>query len=280
MHKIITDKWSRLYTRKSFLKLSASTVFTTACYSNDIFKYSIHEVKGDYSGDNINLTNAAIIETIYDNPDADFTFAVIADSHSYFDELNDAIKIISAKKDVCFVIHLGDFTDSGLLFEYEQSISILKKLPIPHVTVIGNHDTLGNGLKIFNDIFGATDFSFLCNGVFFIIANNNNWETDIGSFDDVTSLIENHQNDRYRIVITHIPVLNGSRFSDELCCEYSEFCLSQNVNLSLHGHKHKHKYMENFTEKTSMLVTDAILNRVFYLVHANSSGIEFEMVTF
>jgi len=280
MRKIITDKWSTLYTRKMFLKFSASTIFTTACYSNDLFKYSIHEVKGDYSGENINITNAALIESIYNNPNSDFTFAVIADSHSYFDELNDAIKIISAKKDVCFVFHLGDFADSGLLFEYEQSISILKKLPIPYVTVIGNHDTLGNGFKIFNDIFGVTNFSFLCNGVFFIIANNNNWETDIGSLDEGRSLFGNHQNDRYKVIVTHIPVLNGSRFSDELCNEYSELCIRQNVILSLHGHKHKHNYMDNFTEKTSMLVADAILNRVFYLVHANSSGIDFERVTF
>jgi predicted phosphodiesterase len=55
---------------------------------------------------------------MYNNPNSDFSFAVIADSHSYYDELRDAIKIISMKKDVCFVLHLGDFADCGLLFEY------------------------------------------------------------------------------------------------------------------------------------------------------------------
>ena len=162
----------------------------------------------------------------------------------------------------------------------EQTIKILEKLPVPYVTVIGNHDTLGNGLKIFNDIFGVTNFSFQCNGVFFIIANNNNWESDIVSLDEGISLLENRQKDRYKVIVTHIPVLNGSRFSERLCDEYSEMCISHNINLSLHGHKHKHNYVDNFTEKTSMVVADAILNRVFYLFHVNSSGIEFEMVKF
>lgn len=276
-------------TRRNFLKnigklssglfLGGILSSFTGCY-DDLFKYSIHEIKGEYSGRNINSVNSSLIEGLYKDTDADFTFAVVTDSHVFYDELERAVDIISATPGISFVIHAGDFSDTGLLFQYEETVSIMEKLPVPYVVVPGNHDLLGNGHKIFNDIFGPTDFSFTCNGAFFIIANNNNWESDIDTENESWDLLSSKMDLPYRIVVTHIPIKSGSRFSEEAFEEYTQLCKNNNIQLSLHGHSHKHTYIEDFTPDTSMLVADGILNRTFYLIHVRNSGIVYEAVSF
>ena len=134
------------------LILCVTLLFLPACY-NDTFKYSIHQINGDYSDRFFNTENSARIDNMYDDPTADFTFAVVADSHTSYDRLEDALDIISENPEAKFVIHLGDISDTGLLFQYDWTVEILKDLTVPFITVLGNHDTLGNGLYIFRDIF-------------------------------------------------------------------------------------------------------------------------------
>lgn len=276
-------------TRRDFLKntgrltsvlfLVVVLFFLTGCY-DDLFKYSIHQIKGEYSGRNINRVNSSLIENLYKDPDTDFTFAVVTDSHVFYDELERAVDIISATPGISFLIHIGDFSDTGLLFQYEETLSVLEKLPVPYVVVPGNHDLLGNGHKIFTDIFGTMNFSFTCNGAFFIIANNNNWESDIDTANESWYLLSSKMDLPYRIVVTHIPIESGSRFSEEAFEEYIQLCKNYNIQLSLHGHSHRYSFTENIADNTQMLVADGILNRKFYLVHVKSTGIEHEAVSF
>jgi predicted phosphodiesterase len=247
---------------------------------SDYFKYSIHETDSQYDGQNYNIKNAAIIEQSCNNPSEDFTFAVLTDSHSSYDKLEKAINIINSNPDVKFVFHLGDFTETGLLFQYEQTVKKLEKLKIPFLGVIGNHDTLGNGVDIFRNIFGKTDFSFTCNGVFFFVGNNNNWESSIGDVDYVKEKLSQHQSDKFRIIVAHIPMDDDDRYSDEMRQGYIKLCEDYNVDLSLHGHRHRHQYNPAFTTKTAMLVADAIIYNSFYLIHVKSSSIEYEKINF
>lgn len=274
--KFLPDKLSHILTISLFF--SANIPFS-GCYS-DLFKYSIHQTNSEYSGSSYNTRNAEYIEDHYNKPAEDFTFAVITDSHTYYDELDEAVELISANPDVKFVIHLGDFTDTGLVFQYGMTAEILEELPLPFLAVLGNHDTLGNGLKIYKDIFGPADFHFTCNGVLFIIGNNNNWETDLGDIEPVLDILESHQDARYRIIITHIPMYNTDRFSEEMLENYANICTTYNVDLSLHGHTHRHQYIPDFTSRSKMLIADGVLNRKYYLVHIKSSGIEYERISY
>ncbi|HOK03562.1 MAG TPA: metallophosphoesterase, partial [Spirochaetota bacterium] len=231
-------------------------------------------------GQNYNIKNAAIIEQSCNNPSEDFTFAVVTDSHSAYDKLGKAVDLINGNPEVKFVFHLGDFTETGLLFQYEQTIKKLQNLKVPFLTVIGNHDTLGNGFDIFRDIFGTTDFSFTCNGVFFFVGNNNNWESPIGDVGYVKDALTQHQSERYRIIVAHIPMDDDDRFSNEMRQGYKNLCEDYNIALSLHGHRHRHQYVANFTSKTAMLVADAIIYNTYYLIHVKSTGIEYEIIPF
>jgi len=252
----------------------------TGC-DNDIFKYSIHEIDSKYSGSNFNAINAQLIESLYNNPFEDFTFAVVTDSHSDYDKLDSAVRLINANPSIKFVIHLGDFTETGLLLQYEMTVHILNKLIVPFVVAIGNHDLLGNGFSIFKDIFGPTNFSFTCNDVFFIVGNNNNWESSIGDIlQQFNDLLVNNQGAQYRIIATHIPFIDDARYFQEFLDNYQYLCEEYNVALSLHGHKHRHYYMPDFTSKTAMLIANAIVHDKFYLVHVRATGIDHEIVGF
>ncbi len=280
---IMTNKFKILpsSTKHLFIiSLCISVYLSLFGCNSDFFKYSIHQTNSEYSGSDFNTKNAEYIENHYNNPSEDFTFAVITDSHTYYDELDRAVQLISANPDVKFVIHLGDFTDTGLVFQYEMTAEILDELSVPFLTVLGNHDTLGNGLKIYKDIFGPADFHFICNGVLFLIGNDNNWETNLGDIEPVIDVLTSHQDARYRIIVTHIPIYNTARFSEEMLESYADLCETYNVDLSLHGHTHNHQYIPDFTSRTKMLIADGVLNRNYYLVHVKSSGIEYDRICY
>lgn len=271
----------KMYVKRILSILLILTIFLIESCDNDIFKYSIHETDSKYSGSDFNNVNAALIESLYNNPLEDFTFAVVTDSHTDYDKLDSAVSIINANPSIKFVIHLGDMTDTGLLLQYEMTVRILKKLHVPFVVAIGNHDLLGNGFIIFKDIFGHTNFSFTCNDVFFIIANDNNWESSIGDIlQQFNDLLVHHQDARYRIIATHIPFTDDARYFQEFLDDYQYLCENYDVALSLHGHKHRHYYIPDFTSKTAMLSANAIVHDKFYLIHVMATGIEYEIVGF
>ncbi|MBI9038828.1 MAG: metallophosphoesterase [Bacteroidales bacterium] len=48
-----------------------------------------------------------------------FTFALISDSHTFYNDLDDAVLAINENENVDIVIHGGDLTDGGMIKEYE-----------------------------------------------------------------------------------------------------------------------------------------------------------------
>ena len=92
-----------------------------------------------------------------------YSFVLIADSHSWYDNLEKAVKHINKNKDIFFVIHLGDLASSGLVKEYRWTNDILKKLHKPYLTVIGNHDCLNNGMEIYKKMYGNGSVRFCYN---------------------------------------------------------------------------------------------------------------------
>jgi predicted phosphodiesterase len=106
-------------------------------------------------------------------PSAEFGFAVVSDSHQYADQLSEIVERVNARTDIAFLAHLGDMTDVGLREEYRATLTALQKLRIPFVTVIGNHDGISNGKKLYREMFGPYDYTFTYGAVGFICFNSN-----------------------------------------------------------------------------------------------------------
>jgi len=100
-----------------------------------------------------------------------FKFAFITDTQGSLDEMKEAIDIIKNRGDIDFIVHGGDLTDFGIVKEFIWARDILEDADLPYVTVIGNHDCLGNGNDTFDYIFGAENFSFNAGHVHFLCLN-------------------------------------------------------------------------------------------------------------
>src|SRR5690606_13298664 len=106
---------------------------------------------------------------------AEFRIAFISDTHNYYDDLAELVARLN-QENYKFVIAAGDITNLGLRDEFEETNNLLYRLTMPFITVVGNHDLLGNGSIIYKKIYGDLNFTFTYKNVFFVFFNNNNWE--------------------------------------------------------------------------------------------------------
>jgi len=151
-------------------------VSITGC---SVFEYSPYDDNLNTSIRNSNLKNISRIQDILTETETDsFDFAIISDSHSDYDDLHEVVKKINSNSDIKLTIHLGDQTDLGLKFEFENSLNELNNLKFPYVVVIGNHDYLSQGKSIFEMIYGKTNFSFQIGTNNFIGFDNIVWENN------------------------------------------------------------------------------------------------------
>lgn len=136
-----------------------------ACDSFEYHPYSVR-IDGDTE---LNVKNSGIIERMNLTPP--YKFAFITDTQGALNETSDALDIIRARGDISFVIHGGDQTDFGLPKEFMWCRDMMEATGLPYVTVIGNHDCLGNGNDTFAKIYGPDNFSFNAGPVHFVCLN-------------------------------------------------------------------------------------------------------------
>lgn len=105
-------------------------------------------------------------------------FAVISDTQRWYDETAAAVKSINGRGDIDFVIHCGDLTDFGATREFVWMRDELEKLVPPYVCLLGNHDCLATGVRVFRRMYGNPDFSFTAGDVHFVCVNTNALEYD------------------------------------------------------------------------------------------------------
>jgi predicted phosphodiesterase len=103
------------------------------------------------------------------------SFAVVGDSHGSptFRRILEELK----KKEIDFIVHLGDFaitpTREGHEFSLEQVRDVLGPDGPPMIMVMGNHDVdVGFPVGKFEELYGPSSFSFSCGGNLFIVLPN------------------------------------------------------------------------------------------------------------
>jgi Icc protein len=209
------------------LFIAASCKFILSPYSSDTPQRLQNEV------------NLRLIKAQEEASGPDFKVAFISDTHNYYDELDKAISTINNSGPYSFIIVTGDITNYGLLEEYEQTYRQLNDLNDPYLVVVGNHDLLSRGKKIFARMFGKTDFSFRYKYADFILFNNNNWESN-GSIPDMQWISEALQQSAapIKILTAHVSPQDKDRFPEEFISEWSNLVTTFNVNYFLNGHDH------------------------------------------
>ena len=116
---------------------------------------------------NLNEKHIKRIETTLCGKDT-IRFAFISDTQRWYDETKDFVRSINKRQDIDFVLHGGDISDFGATHEFILQRDILLGLRMPWVALLGNHDCLGTGENVFNEIFGTPNFHFVAGKVLFV----------------------------------------------------------------------------------------------------------------
>lgn len=175
----------------------------TSCEMIDYHPYD-GRVKGDKD---INRTNIAKITANCRQKDV-IRFAMMGDSHRQYDETRDFVNHINKLSNVDFVIHGGDISDFGLTNEFRWVHDIMEKLTVPYIAIIGNHDVIGNGHRVYNEMYGKQNFSFIVAGIKFLCMNTNALEYDysnpIPDFEFLETQMKDGSFDR-TVAVMHSP---------------------------------------------------------------------------
>jgi 3',5'-cyclic-AMP phosphodiesterase len=255
------------------------TILLTGCQG--LFEYSPFQVNLDDSEMGNTQINLDMIESD-STKSIDFVrIAVIADIHIYMDELTKCVSLINKNEDIDFVVVCGDLADSGLEKEFSMALERLKKLKYPYFTVIGNHDYLGNGRAVYENMFGPRNYSFSYGRYNFVVFDNVVWENHNNKpdFDWLKSTLNSFGPNSDNIVFAHIPA-----YADQLVGKYdklyNDIMVENNVRLSVHGHEHRFGYQKVYNPGPDYLQVDGMMKKVLTIVTITPTNINVDKVNF
>ena len=236
------------------------------------FVFHPNEVRPDEKG--LNAYNIQKIAQLDTTPA--FNFILIGDTQRFYEELEDFVNHVNSIAGISFVVVAGDLVDFGLNKEFNWIASKFGKLNVPYVSVIGNHDMLANGRKIFNEMFGPENFSFFYGRNKFICLNTNSREVDFnGKVPDVNWLGQQLNDDAASniFVVSHVPPFNVD-FDNNLEPAYSALLAAQpKTRMSLHGHEHNFRVESPYPGGIPYVVTAATNDRSYALIQVNGEQV-------
>ncbi|WP_163709727.1 metallophosphoesterase family protein [Mangrovibacterium lignilyticum] len=213
-------------------------LLTTSC---ELFEYHPYDTDAfDQTG--VNQSNIEEIEAQDDLSDT-LRFAFMGDTQRFYDETEDFVNDLNNRDDVDFVIHGGDITDFGLSKEYKWIYDIMKNLNVPFVSLIGNHDVIGHGKNVYNEIYGDFNFTFISHRTRFICLNTNalefNYSTPVPDFDYMLGFVNDSADIDQTIVVMHAAPYD-EQFNNNAVLMFN-YIVEQykNVRFCLHAHQHK-----------------------------------------
>nr|NQU91341.1 metallophosphoesterase [Bacteroidota bacterium] len=252
---------------KNILYLSVLITSFFSCISCEkLFEYSPYQINIKEGFHNLHDKNLVKLRGIEKHAPDTFTFAIIADNHTWYDEYREVIDHINSNPEILFVLHAGDLTDYGLLKEYEWQQQILSSLKMPYFITIGNHDLLSNGEGIFRKMYGETDYSFTFKNHKFICLNTNIQEVNRDpDFDFLHSELKGRESYSYVFVLAHVAP-TALRFSDENESRYRTILAENNVNVSMHGHSNHFSLEEIYNDGVLYLTTSSVKHLEYSLI--------------
>ncbi|MCC9166824.1 metallophosphoesterase family protein [Pontibacter harenae] len=207
------------------------------------FEYSPYEVRLKNGEKDLNAKNVARIEALNLRASDTVRFVLTGDTQGFYGDNDAMVAHVNTRNDVAFVLHGGDITDFGLLKEHKLIHRSLRKLKVPCVAVVGNHDATNNGKEVYQAMYGDFDFSFTVGRRKFIFLNTNYLEFDKQAPN--LSWLEQQFADTSQydqvFVVSHIPP-TSNEFGKEKSRRYEEIINKYKASFSIHGHNHSFDY--------------------------------------
>jgi 3',5'-cyclic-AMP phosphodiesterase len=141
-----------------------------------------------------------------------------------------------------------------------------KRLKVPFITAIGNHDCVGNGILLYQDIYGPLNYSFTWNSIRFVVHNTNSREFNFnGTVPDI-NWMEQQTADKNKyhgcIFISHVPP-SSEDFDQGLVDSYTAVIRNaKNTIFSSNGHRHDYALGQPYNDGVWYLNTSSPSNRI------------------
>ncbi len=266
--KVIKTLLKKTITKiKSYLIIMLAISILSGC---NLFRFSPYDDDLQTDVRNSNKKNISKILTILSETSTDsFAFALISDSHSDYDDLHDVVKWINNNKNIKFTLFLGDQTDFGLKFEFENTLKELKELNIPFITIIGNHDYLSQGKSLFEKLYGETNFTFSAGSNKFICFDNIVWENNNKKpdFEWLRNELNYHSGNIF--LLSHIP--EESEPMSDYRLEYNSLIEDIPNLYRFHGHTHR------FRDEWPKLTTCEITKKIIPVIYVQGSAVYYSI---
>lgn len=270
----------------SFLRLVFLCILVLSLVACDKGMFDVHPYDTHYKGGiNLNATNISLIETRYRNCDT-LRVAFISDTHLWHKEFREEVKSINSNDSIDFVVHCGDFTDTGTTREFEWGWNIIKKLNKPYVVLIGNHDFLGTGDEVWKKEFGtALDFSFIAARTKFICINTNATEYDymaaVPNFDYIQQQFYTDSADFDRTVFVMHACPGSDQFNNNVKDMFDYVIkLFPGLQCCIYGHDHSRTAIDIFHDGVMWYGIDAAVHRNYQIFTFTPNGYRYETVHF
>lgn len=246
----------------------------------DTHPYDVH-FKGETG---INDKQIATIESRFASKET-LRVAFISDTHLWLSDARDEVADINRRKNIDFVVHCGDLTDTGTSKEFEWSRDILQSLNCPFVALIGNHDFLGTGDQSYNSMYGKMDFSFIASRIKFICLNTNATEYDylaaVPNFDFLEDeMTKNSPRFNRTILIMHAPPYSD-QFNNNVNKAFRRYLdYLPGLMCCVFGHRHCNETCEYYNDGLKFYGVDCAEHRNYRIFTFTPNGYEEEIVYF
>lgn len=197
-------------------------------------------------------------------------FVFVGDTQRFYDETAAFVASVNQQRGIDFVFVAGDISDFGLTREFRWVHQRLGRLRAPYVTVIGNHDLVGNGRAIYQAFYGPLNYSFQYGGTKFICLDTNGREYGFGGMVPDMKWLRRQLSDtlqhRRTIVLSHVPPTDED-FDPQLVPAYTEALrgCSQLV-FHLSGHVHRFTAGQPFHDGVTYLTTYSLEKRRYHII--------------
>lgn len=243
------------------------TLLLAGCDMMDYHPYDVR-ISGETG---LTRKNIELIETQCAGKDT-IRFAQISDTQRWYDETEDMVRSINGRGNIDFVVHTGDQADFGLAKEYEWMRSILSRLKIPYVCVIGNHDCIGSGEASYRVMYGADNFSLNASFLHMTFLNTNAYEYDYS--DDIPNFtfLKNDLASLPDSVTTTVVAMHVGpymyQFNDNVA-EYFNYrtMMYPNLLFCICGHDHRLKQYKPFGDEGPLYFECGAAEKKTYIIY-------------
>ncbi|QJX49193.1 metallophosphoesterase [Hymenobacter taeanensis] len=194
----------------------------------------------------------------------------MGDTQRFYDETEQFVASVNRQRNIDFVFVAGDISDFGLAREFRWVHERLQQLQVPYLTVVGNHDLVGNGRAIYQTAYGPLNYTFRYGGTKFICLDTNGREYSFGArVPDVPWLQQQLQDttgSRHTVVISHVPPTDED-FDPALVPSYTAALRGcPRLVFHLSGHVHRFSAGKPFHDGVTYLTTYSLAKHRYHII--------------